>query len=83
MENNIQSLKFEEKASLDRIDSSLGYIKGNIQWISLPINLMKAEMSNEWTKNFLKQISTYCSTFIEDQTISSSPIEDLDALAGY
>jgi hypothetical protein len=32
-------------ASLDRIDSSLGYIKGNIQWVHKSINSMK--MSQE------------------------------------
>ena len=31
----------EQTASLDRIDSNLGYIKGNIQWVHKDINLMK------------------------------------------
>ncbi len=59
------------RASLDRIDSSKGYIKGNVQWVSTPINYMKSTMSDSQTKHFLKQISVFASSFDEDQTISS------------
>jgi hypothetical protein len=34
-------------ASLDRIDSSKGYIKGNIRWVSRSINYMKNDMSDD------------------------------------
>ena len=34
-------------ASLDRIDSSKGYINGNIQWISRAVNFMKNDMSED------------------------------------
>jgi hypothetical protein len=34
-------------ASLDRIDSNKGYIKGNIQWVYTPINFMKGTLSHE------------------------------------
>lgn len=34
-------------ASLDRIDSSKGYIKGNVQWVHKEINMMKQELSDE------------------------------------
>lgn len=43
-------------ASLDRIDSSLGYIKGNVQYTLTPINLMKSTMSHEETKELIKLI---------------------------
>lgn len=33
-------------ASLDRIDSSKGYVKGNVQWVLLGINYMKMDASN-------------------------------------
>ena len=35
------------RASLDRIDSSKGYIKGNIQFISLVLNFAKNKYSNQ------------------------------------
>lgn len=35
-------------ASLDRIDSSIGYIKGNVQWVHKDINRMKQTFSQEY-----------------------------------
>lgn len=58
-------------ASLDRIDSSKGYVKGNLQYVVLPINFLKSTMSDLAVKRFLKQISAYTSRFHEDETISS------------
>lgn len=43
----------ETTASLDRIDSSKGYIEGNLQWVHKDINRMKWHFSD---KNFIK----YC-----------------------
>lgn len=43
-------------ASLDRIDSSKDYIKGNIQFISLAMNYMKAQMSHEQTLELIMTI---------------------------
>ena len=34
-------------ASLDRIDSSKGYVKGNLQWISRSMNYLKNDMTNQ------------------------------------
>lgn len=34
-------------ASLDRIDSSQGYIKGNVQWVHKDINKMKFDLSQD------------------------------------
>lgn len=34
-------------ASLDRVDSSKGYVKGNIRWVSRSINYMKNDMSDD------------------------------------
>ena len=36
-------------ASIDRIDSSKGYLQGNIQFVSMSINYMKGQMSHEQT----------------------------------
>lgn len=41
----------ESTASIDRIDSSKGYIKGNIQWLHKYINIMKLDHSQ---KDFIK-----------------------------
>jgi len=43
-------------ASLDRIDSLIGYLKGNVQFTLTPINLMKCSMSHEKTKQLIKLI---------------------------
>lgn len=45
------------KASLDRIDSSLGYIKGNIQFISATANLAKGSMTHEEMVTFCRIIA--------------------------
>jgi hypothetical protein len=34
-------------ASLDRIDSSRGYVRGNVQWVHKDINLMKRTLPQE------------------------------------
>lgn len=70
--SNVNTLDIETRASLDRIDSTKGYIIGNVQFVSTPINYLKNTMSDIQTKKFLKTISEFTSTFVEDQTISSS-----------
>ena len=44
------------RASLDRIDPSKGYVKGNVQFISTSINYMKNDLSHEETIEFIKTI---------------------------
>lgn len=58
------SLKFPEKykdktytASLDRIDSSKGYVEGNVQWVHKDINLMKNKFDQDYFINICKLIS--------------------------
>jgi hypothetical protein len=41
-------------ASLDRIDSSLGYIEGNVQFISMAMNFMKSTMTHNEVLQLLK-----------------------------
>lgn len=48
-----------DTASLDRIDSNKGYIKGNIQFISKNINYMKHNLSHQETIDLCKIISEY------------------------
>lgn len=47
-------------ASLDRIDSKLPYIKGNVQWVDRRINVMKQELSNEEFVSLVRKIYKFC-----------------------
>lgn len=48
-------------ASLDRKDSSLGYIEGNIQWVHRTVNRMKGELLDDalkwWCSKIVENIS--------------------------
>lgn len=44
------------EASLDRIDSSNGYIEGNVQWVTKQANLSKHVMSIEQLYEFCKKV---------------------------
>jgi hypothetical protein len=44
-------------ASIDRIDSSKGYIEGNIQWVHKDINFMKRTYSQEYFVQMCKLVS--------------------------
>lgn len=46
-------------ASLDRIDSSLGYIKGNVQWVHKHINSMKNAYTTEYFIQLCKEVVFY------------------------
>ncbi len=60
-------LSFNKKAdqfvnrtvSLDRIDSSKGYIKGNIQWVHKDVNMMKQSLTEEKFIEWCQKISKY------------------------
>jgi len=43
-------------ASLDRIDTNKGYVKGNIRWVSRAINWMKNEMSDDMVNELINLI---------------------------
>ncbi len=51
---NSRSFKFDGNASPDRIDSSKGYIEGNLQWVHKDVNYMKQDHTDE---SFLKWCS--------------------------
>lgn len=44
-------------ASLDRIDSTIGYVKGNVQWVHKDINIMKNTYSNNYFINMCKLVA--------------------------
>lgn len=45
-------------ASLDRIDSTKGYLKGNVQFVSLFINFAKNKFSRQQVEEFIKLIKS-------------------------
>lgn len=45
-----------KKASLDRIDSSRGYLKGNVEFVCCAINLAKNSFTRDQMKEFLHSI---------------------------
>lgn len=49
----------ENTASLDRINSSKGYVEGNVQWVHKKINRMKMDMSDEEFRGWCSRITTY------------------------
>ena len=46
-------------ASLDRIDSSKGYVLGNVQWVHKDINIMKNKFDNQYFIEICKQIYNF------------------------
>jgi len=45
-----------DTASLDRVDSNEGYVKGNVQWVMLGVNYMKMKFSNDELHKTLRLI---------------------------
>lgn len=46
-------------ASLDRIDSTKGYVKDNVQWVHKDVNWMKQDYSNDYFLNMCETIVNY------------------------
>jgi hypothetical protein len=44
-------------ASLDRIDSSKGYVKGNVQWVHKDVNMMKRNFSEKQFLQLCKEVT--------------------------
>jgi len=56
--NNSNNLDYSEwNASLDRIDSSKGYIKGNVQWVHRHVNIMKNIYDQDYFISLCKKIT--------------------------
>lgn len=58
LDKNYSTYK-EMTASLDRIDSSKGYIIGNIQWVHKDINFIKQNLSEKYFIELCKKVSEY------------------------
>jgi hypothetical protein len=48
--------KTPTKASLDRIDPNIGYIKGNVEFVCYCVNVMKNDFAKEQMIDFINQI---------------------------
>lgn len=50
----------QQTASLDRIDSNLGYTKNNVQWVHKDINKMKNVFPNDYFIEMCRKVSDVC-----------------------
>ena len=66
---------YEYSPSLDRIDNTLGYIKGNVQVISKKANSMKNSASYKELKMFCKNVLRYSLNSGEDEPTESEDKE--------
>lgn len=48
-----------QTASLDRIDSKLGYVDGNLQWVHKHVNIMKNKYDNGYFKKICKLVTEH------------------------
>lgn len=55
--SSVSEKNYNYMASLDRIDSSKGYIKGNIQFVSVSVNWLKNSMDNDHIQEFFNIVS--------------------------
>jgi hypothetical protein len=49
----------DNTASLDRIDSSIGYVDGNVQWVHKHINFMKRIYSQDYFIEMCKKVAEH------------------------
>ena len=55
----IPTRKILGTASLDRIDSSKGYIEGNVQWVHKHINMMKQAYSHDYFVDMCSRVAAH------------------------
>lgn len=53
-------------ASLDRIDSSRGYLLGNVQWVHKTVNIMKSTLPDEFFIGMCTRIAANCKSVVSD-----------------
>jgi hypothetical protein len=58
---------YSSTASIDRIDSKKGYVKGNIQWIHKDVNLMKNHFNQDYFLNICEKITEQQKNRINEQ----------------
>ena len=65
---DLYSSSYINMPSIDRIDSTLGYIESNIQFVSCAINLAKSNMSND---DALKLLDLICEHYPPNSDVST------------
>ena len=65
-------------ASLDRINSNKGYIKGNVQWVHRNVNIIKHSCSQEYFVNICRKVVQNKELkdiiFLSDKELLSNPL---------
>lgn len=54
-----KSALYDGTASLDRIDCSKGYVKGNVRWLDKDINIMKNSWTDEEFINICRKVTKF------------------------
>jgi hypothetical protein len=80
-ETSKEKIPFFKIASLDRIDSSVGYANGNVQFVSAMANLAKHELSHKEMVEFCKTVSGFWSG--EKQCFNSNIIVEKNKFQIY
>jgi hypothetical protein len=62
LERNLTKNYPKQTASLDRIDSDLGYVKGNVCWVHKIVNMMKGSLT-------LKDFLFFCDSIVRHKNI--------------
>lgn len=60
---------YEATASLDRIDSKIGYIKSNVQWIHKDLQKMKWDYNQDYYINTCRQVAHYADSIYPDNVM--------------
>lgn len=55
----ISAMEVNNNASLDRIDSKLGYIEDNVQWVTSKVNMMKQHYTQEEFLEVCNNVANY------------------------
>lgn len=77
-----RSIDKKKTASLDRIDSSKGYVEGNVQWVHKDVNFMKYCFSQKYFLDMCEKILEHTRGSEKSQKASELgiPVLDIDAL---
>lgn len=70
--NNIEHAMGHGTASLDRIDPTLPYVEGNVQWVHKRINIMKGNMEEREFLDFCEAVTSQNQTAEIHQTLRHS-----------